>query len=98
MTFSIDPVVHSPHFKNSHYVAQKVKVDVDLEKCNFCAERLEKGQAPACVEAANQETEATIIFGDLSDYGSDVRKALRENYTIRRKPELGTGPNIYYIV
>jgi putative N6-adenine-specific DNA methylase len=25
MTFSIDPVVHSPHFRNSHFVAQKVK-------------------------------------------------------------------------
>lgn len=25
MTFAIDPVVHSPHFKNSHYVALKVK-------------------------------------------------------------------------
>ena len=25
MTFAIDPVVHSPHFKNSQYVAQKVK-------------------------------------------------------------------------
>jgi putative N6-adenine-specific DNA methylase len=25
MTFAIDPVVHSPHFKNSQFVAQKVK-------------------------------------------------------------------------
>lgn len=25
MTFAIDPVVHSPHFRNSYYVAQKVK-------------------------------------------------------------------------
>ncbi len=25
MTFAVDPVVHSPHFKNSHYVALKVK-------------------------------------------------------------------------
>jgi molybdopterin-containing oxidoreductase family iron-sulfur binding subunit len=69
-----------------------------VEKCNFCAERLAKGQVPACVEAANREKEDTLIFGDLSDYGSNVRRALREHYTIRRKPELGTGPNIYYIV
>jgi len=53
---------------------------------------------PACVEAANQQVEETLIFGDLTDYGSNVRRALREHYTIRRKPELGTGPNIYYIV
>jgi putative N6-adenine-specific DNA methylase len=25
MTFAIDPVVHSPHFRNSHFVSQKVK-------------------------------------------------------------------------
>ena len=25
MTFAVDPVVHSPHFRNSHFVAQKVK-------------------------------------------------------------------------
>jgi putative N6-adenine-specific DNA methylase len=25
MTFAIDPVVHSPHFRNSHFVAHKVK-------------------------------------------------------------------------
>jgi len=69
-----------------------------VEKCNFCTERLAQGQIPACVEAANEQMEDTLIFGDLSDYSSNVRKALREHYTIRRKPELGTGPNIYYIV
>ena len=69
-----------------------------VEKCNFCAERLAQGLFPACVEAADQQVEDTLIFGDLTDHGSNVRTALREHYTIRRKPELGTGPNIYYIV
>jgi hypothetical protein len=27
-----------------------------------------------------------------------VRKALREHFTIRRKPELGTEPNLFFIV
>ncbi|MBW2030614.1 MAG: 4Fe-4S dicluster domain-containing protein [Deltaproteobacteria bacterium] len=69
-----------------------------VEKCNFCAERLAKGVFPACVEAANRISERTLIFGDLDDPDSEVRKALSTHYTIRRKPELGTGPNIYYIV
>jgi molybdopterin-containing oxidoreductase family iron-sulfur binding subunit len=69
-----------------------------VEKCNFCAERLIKGEMPVCVEAANEEKSETIIFGNLSDQNSSVRKALRANYTIRRKPELGTGPNIFYII
>ena len=69
-----------------------------VEKCNFCAERLGKGQIPACVEAANKIKDHVLIFGDLASPGSEVRKILREHYSIRRKPELGTGPNIFYIV
>jgi len=65
-----------------------------VEKCNFCAERLAVGQQPACVEASN----GAIIFGDLKDPESEVRHVLRENFTIRRKQNLGTEPCIYYIV
>jgi molybdopterin-containing oxidoreductase family iron-sulfur binding subunit len=69
-----------------------------VEKCNLCAERLAKGQIPACVEVANKIKEGALTFGDLADRDSEIRELLREHYTIRRKPELGTGPNIYYIV
>jgi len=65
-----------------------------VEKCNFCAERLAVGKMPACVEASN----GALTFGDLSDPESDVRKLLEENYAIRRKPSLGTGPSVYYIL
>jgi Fe-S-cluster-containing dehydrogenase component len=69
-----------------------------VEKCTFCAERIAKGQLPACVEAANEIKENVLTFGDLADPGSGVRAILRKHYTIRRKPELGTEPNIFYIV
>ena len=69
-----------------------------VEKCNFCAERLAKGKLPACVEAAGRVKADALTFGDLDDPGSGVRELLRKHYTIRRRPELGTGPNIYYIV
>lgn len=65
-----------------------------VEKCNFCAERLAVGEEPACVEASK----GAIVFGDLSDENSEIRKVLKENYTIRRKPGLGTGPSVFYIV
>jgi len=65
-----------------------------VEKCNFCAERLAVGKKPACVEASN----GAIAFGDLYDPDSEVRELLKNNYTIRRKPDIGTGPSIYYIV
>lgn len=69
-----------------------------VEKCNFCAERLAEGGTPACVEALNEAAgrDAPFIFGRLSD--APVREALRERFTIRRKPELGTEPHIFYVV
>ena len=65
-----------------------------VEKCNFCAERLARGQEPACAEASG----GAIVFGDLDDPKSGVRQVLQYAYTIRRKPELGTGPNVYYVI
>ena len=65
-----------------------------VEKCTFCAERLAVGQMPACVAASN----GRILFGDLDDPNSDVRHALAENYSIRRKPNLGTQPGVYYLI
>jgi len=75
-----------------------------VEKCTFCAERLAVGKMPACVEAcreackARNPLEAALVFGDLDDPGSDVSKLLEKHFTIRRKPELGTMPMVYYIV
>ncbi|MDL2272687.1 4Fe-4S dicluster domain-containing protein [Desulfovibrio sp. OttesenSCG-928-I05] len=65
-----------------------------VEKCTFCSERLAKGELPYCVEAS----EGGILFGDLNDPGSSVRKALEASITIRRKPSLGTQPGVYYIL
>jgi molybdopterin-containing oxidoreductase family iron-sulfur binding subunit len=65
-----------------------------VEKCTFCAERLAKGLMPACVVAS----QGAMIFGDLSDAKSKVRELLKTNFTIRRKPFLGTNPQVYYIV
>jgi molybdopterin-containing oxidoreductase family iron-sulfur binding subunit len=65
-----------------------------VEKCTFCDERLSEGLMPACVEASK----GAIAFGDLEDPNSEVRKLLKDNYTIRRKQNLGTEPTVYYIV
>ncbi len=65
-----------------------------VEKCNLCAERLAKGELPHCVEAS----EGAIVVGDLEDPDSEIRMLLGEQYTIRRKQSLGTGPSVYYIV
>ena len=66
-----------------------------VEKCTFCEERLAKGRPPACVEAC---PEKALIFGNLEDPQSEVRGLLRSRYTMRRKPELGTQPEVFYII
>lgn len=65
-----------------------------VEKCTFCNERVDRGLLPYCVEAS----EGKIIFGDLYDPNSEVRKAISENIVIRRKVELGTKPMVFYII
>jgi Fe-S-cluster-containing dehydrogenase component len=65
-----------------------------VEKCNFCVERLENGLMPACVV----NSKGGLIFGDLNDPNSEVRKIVSTQYTIRRKPEPGTQPSVYFLV
>ena len=66
-----------------------------VEKCTFCEERIVKGKLPACVEAC---TAGAMAFGDLEDSDSEVRKLLADRFSIRRKPALGTEPEVYYLV
>lgn len=72
-----------------------------VEKCMFCAHRLEKGKLPACVEKCPMYA---IYFGDLvedvASNGQEVVKLSRlveDNHAFRLKEELGTGPRVWYI-
>jgi len=67
-----------------------------VEKCNFCVDRITRGDKPACVEATKGTN--ALVFGDLNDPNSEIRKVLKENYTIQRKPALGTRPSVFYII
>ncbi|MDK2822207.1 MAG: hypothetical protein PWQ67_79 [Clostridia bacterium] len=66
-----------------------------VEKCNFCSERLAEGLLPACVEASKN---GGLVFGDLDDPNSEVRKILDSQYTIQRSYSFGTKPKVFYIV
>jgi len=65
-----------------------------VEKCTFCVEQLAQGKMPLCVEASG----GAMLFGDLEDQNSTVRQALKEHYAIRRKPDAGTEPGVFYIL
>jgi molybdopterin-containing oxidoreductase family iron-sulfur binding subunit len=66
-----------------------------VEKCTFFEARLAEGKLPACVEACS---EGAMTFGDLNDPHSKVREVLKGTFTIRRRPGLGTNPQIFYLV
>lgn len=87
-----DPKPHIAEY-NDNFSARTRGV---VEKCNFCSERIAYGEIPACVEAIADT--GALVFGDLNDPDSELRKALAENHTIQRKPTLGTKPSVFYIV
>ena len=66
-----------------------------VEKCTFCEERLARGQWPACVESCSHKA---LKFGDLDNPDDPIRRILEKEFTIRRKPGLGTQPEVYYIL
>jgi len=88
------------NWKNPRPFVRKINFDFPtrtkgvVEKCNFCQERLAEGLLPACVEACKEKA---LIFGDLNDRDSEVRKILRSRKIIQRLPELGTKPKVYYV-
>jgi Fe-S-cluster-containing dehydrogenase component len=86
-----DPRPNIPHITSDFPTRTRGVV----EKCTFCDERLVKGLNPACVDACEAKA---MVFGDLDDANSEVRHILSSNFTLRRKPGLGTQPEIYYII
>jgi molybdopterin-containing oxidoreductase family iron-sulfur binding subunit len=66
-----------------------------VEKCNFCEERLAKGQLPACVEACKQKA---LVFGDVDDPRSEIRLLIEKHFNLPRRTHLGTAPQIYYLL
>lgn len=75
----------------------------NVRKCTFCMHlqddegrySKEEGRWPACAKTC---TGHAIHFGDFKDADSDVSRLLRERQAVRLKEELGTEPNVYYVL
>ena len=75
----------------------------NVRKCTFCLHlqdaegRYDKaaGRWPACAKTC---TGRAIFFGDFNDPDSEVSKLVRERQPVRLKEELGTEPNVHYLL
>ncbi|MFG0282811.1 MAG: 4Fe-4S dicluster domain-containing protein [Phycisphaerales bacterium JB039] len=64
-----------------------------VEKCHFCAHKVERGLEPACVTVCPV---GAIIPGDLQDPQSRIAQMVAANDTLVRRPEQNTRPNVHY--
>lgn len=64
-----------------------------VEKCHFCAHRVEKGLEPACAVVC---PESAIIAGDVDNPETKISLLIANNNVQVRRAEQGTGPNVYY--
>jgi Fe-S-cluster-containing dehydrogenase component/formate-dependent nitrite reductase membrane component NrfD len=65
-----------------------------VEKCHFCAHRVEQQLEPACVVVCPEQA---IVVGDLHDPLSRISQMIAEHETLVRRPEQNTGPNVHYL-
>ena len=88
-------------------------IELHCKKCGRCAEvcpvaaislseekgvEIDRGLCTSCGRCVEACPNRALAFGDLEDPKSEVAQLLKKQYSIRRKPNLGTGPQVYYLV
>ena len=65
-----------------------------VNKCTFCAHRVDEGVVPACVNTCQG---GARIFGDLNDPDSEVARLVAREAVQVIGPDFGTEPRVFYI-
>jgi molybdopterin-containing oxidoreductase family iron-sulfur binding subunit len=62
----------------------------------MCTERIAVDKVPYCVEACHAEGNGALVFGDLADPESEIRKLAESRLSIRRRVDTGNRPQVFY--
>ncbi|MBI4611146.1 MAG: 4Fe-4S dicluster domain-containing protein [Candidatus Rokubacteria bacterium] len=95
--------VPSPEYRQFRKRAADTSPVGNVRKCTLCVHLQDAGgrydQAagrwPACAKTC---TGRAIFFGDFNDPESEVARLLSERHGVRLKEELGTEPNVHYLL
>lgn len=95
--------VVSPEYGQYRMRAEGESPIGNVRKCMFCMHLQDQdgnyskaeGRWPACAKTC---TAKAIYFGDFQDPNSEVSRLLFERNAITLKTELGTNPNVYYLL
>lgn len=67
----------------------------NARKCQFCFHRLKVGMLPACVTTCIGRA---TYFGDANDPAALISKIIAAPNVLRLKEEMGTEPQVYYLL
>jgi len=67
----------------------------NARKCTFCLHKISNGMLPACVTTC---LGGATYFGDYNDKDALVSELVISDRMMRLKEELGTKPNVFYLV
>jgi Fe-S-cluster-containing dehydrogenase component len=80
-----------------------------VEKCTFCAHKLDQAVADGKVDRIGKDQQYTPscdlvcpvqarMFGDIGDPDSDISRKIRETNAVQLLKKFGTAPQVYYVM
>ena len=88
-------LIPSPKYKEDRIRTDGSSPIGNARKCHFCIHRIERGELPACTLSCMGRA---TYFGNLNDPQSLVSELIGKPNVMKIKEELGTKPQVFYLV
>ncbi|KPK05663.1 MAG: 4Fe-4S ferredoxin [Betaproteobacteria bacterium SG8_39] len=67
-----------------------------VEACTLCVHRVDRGEAPACVQTCNRDGGKAMAFGDLNDASTEIHRRLRSEPSRQLRADLALNTGVRY--